>query len=166
MKVKSESEVAQSCPTLSDPMEGSLPGSSTHGIFQATVLEWGANCYCFACVKAQSLKYTKALRLRECLNTVCPCLSILYRVVCMHACSAIPQAVAHQIPLSMEFSRQEYWNGLPFPPPGDLPNPGIELTSPALAGRFFTTEPPGKPQQSVYGNPKILIYLSHIVLLW
>ena len=48
----------------------------------------------------------------------------------------------------MEFSRQEYWSGLPFPPPGDLPNPGIKLTSSltsALAGGFFTTEPPGKP---------------------
>ena len=42
MKVKSESEVAQSCPTLSNPMDGSLPGSSVHGIFQARVLEWGA----------------------------------------------------------------------------------------------------------------------------
>ena len=42
MKVKSESEVAQSCPTLHDPMDGSLPGSSVHGIFQARVLEWGA----------------------------------------------------------------------------------------------------------------------------
>ena len=47
----------------------------------------------------------------------------------------------------MGFSRQEYWSGLPFPLPGDLPNPGIEptsLASPALAGRFFTTEPPGE----------------------
>ena len=43
MKVKSESEVAQSCPTLSDPMDSSLPGSSVHGIFHARVLEWGAN---------------------------------------------------------------------------------------------------------------------------
>ena len=42
MKVKSESEVAQSCPTLSDPMDCSLPGSSVHGIFQARILEWGA----------------------------------------------------------------------------------------------------------------------------
>ena len=53
-----------------------------------------------------------------------------------------PQNIAHQAPLSMRFSRQEYWSGLPFPSPGDLPNPGIELespTSPALAGRFFTT---------------------------
>ena len=47
----------------------------------------------------------------------------------------------------MEFSRQEYWSGLPFSTSGDLPNPGIEpvsLASPALAGRFFTTAPPGK----------------------
>ena len=54
--------------------------------------------------------------------------------------------VAHQAPLSTGFSRQEYWSGLPFPPPGDLPDPGIEPASPvspALTGRFFTTEPPG-----------------------
>ena len=50
--------------------------------------------------------------------------------------------------LSKEFSRQEYWSGLPFPPPGDLSNPGIEPVAPAapaLAGGFFTTESPGKP---------------------
>ena len=50
--------------------------------------------------------------------------------------------IAHQAPLSMGFSTQEYWGGLPFPPPGNLSDPGIEpvpLTSPALAGRFFTT---------------------------
>ena len=50
----------------------------------------------------------------------------------------------------MEFSRQEYWSELSFPPLGDLPNPGIELASPALAGGFFTTEPPGKLQNIVY----------------
>ena len=56
-----------------------------------------------------------------------------------------PWTVAHQTPLSMGFSRQEYWSGLPFPSPGDLPDPEIQLTSPALSGRFFTTEPPWKP---------------------
>ena len=45
----------------------------------------------------------------------------------------------------MEFSRQEYWSGWPFPPPGDLPRPGIEPASPALAVGFFTTVSPGKP---------------------
>ena len=53
--------------------------------------------------------------------------------------------VASQALLSMGFSRQGYWNGLPCPPPGDLPNAGIEHASPTLAGRFFTTKPPGKP---------------------
>ena len=57
---------------------------------------------------------------------------------------ATPWAAAHQAPRSMEFFRQEYWSGFPFPPPGDLPNSGTESTSPALAGGFFTTEPPGK----------------------
>ena len=59
-----------------------------------------------------------------------------------------PWTVAHQAPLSMGFPRQECWSGLPFPFPGDLPDPGIEPVSPAfpaLAGGFFTTEPPGKP---------------------
>ena len=55
----------------------------------------------------------------------------------------------------MGFPRQEYWSGLPFPTPGDLPDPEIELTSlasPALAGGFFTTEPPGKPDTCVTGR--------------
>ena len=54
--------------------------------------------------------------------------------------------VAHQVPLSMGFLRQEYWRGLPFPSPGDLPNPGIKPLSSALAGGFFAAEPPGKPR--------------------
>ena len=53
--------------------------------------------------------------------------------------------VAHQAPLSMEFSRQEYWSGLPFPSPENLPDTGIEPVSPALADKFFTTAPPGMP---------------------
>ena len=55
-----------------------------------------------------------------------------------------PWTVALQAPLSVKFSRQEYWSGLPFLTPGDLPNPGMKPASPALAGRFFTTTPPGK----------------------
>ena len=57
MKVKSESEVAQSCPTLSDPMDRSLPGSSIHGIFQARVLEWGA--IAFSVSSSKILYYRK-----------------------------------------------------------------------------------------------------------
>ena len=55
-----------------------------------------------------------------------------------------PWTIACQAPLSMEFRRQEYWSGLPFLSPEDLPNPGIKPTSPALAGGFFSAEPPGK----------------------
>ena len=66
-----------------------------------------------------------------------------------------PWTTAHQAPLSMGFSRQEYWSGLSCPPPGDLPNLGIKPTSPAdscIAGRFFTAEPPGKPKNTGVGS--------------
>jgi len=56
-----------------------------------------------------------------------------------------PWTVAHQAPLSMGFSRQEYWNWLPFPSPGGLPNPGIKPRSPTLQAEALTSEPPGKP---------------------
>ena len=68
-------------------------------------------------------------------------LNVLSHLSCVRL-FATPWTVAHQAPLSMEFSGQEYWSGWPRPPPGDLPDPGIEsasLASPALAGGFFTT---------------------------
>ena len=58
---------------------------------------------------------------------------------------ATPWTVAHQDPLSMGFSRQECWSGLPFPSPGDLPDPGTEPRSPALQADALASEPPGKP---------------------
>ena len=58
---------------------------------------------------------------------------------------ATPGTVVHQVPPSMGFPRQEYWSRLPFPPPEDLPSPGIKPASAALAGGIFTTVPPGKP---------------------
>ena len=60
----------------------------------------------------------------------------------VHVCSVVSNSVAHQTPLFMGFFRQECWSQLPFPPPEDLPHPGIEPVSPALIGRFFITEPP------------------------
>ena len=60
--------------------------------------------------------------------------------------SMIPRTVAHQAPLCMNFSRQEYRGGLPFSSPGDLPNPGMEPGSPALEADALTSEPPGKPK--------------------
>ena len=71
------------------------------------------------------------------------------------SCLNLFDFVGHQAPLSMGFLKQEYWSGLPFPPPGDYPNPGMEPKSPvslALAGRFFTTAPSGKPQRGRSGH--------------
>ena len=82
---------------------------------------------------------------------VCVCVCVQARACALFLSRVLlfltPWTVARQTPLSMEFSRQEYWSGLPFPTPGDLPDPGIERNppaSPALAGRFFTTVPPGQ----------------------
>ena len=78
----------------------------------------------------------------------------LGKVACVLICFghvalfATPWTAAHQAPLSKGFPRQEYWSGLPFPMPGDLPDPGIKAASlayPALAGGFFTAGPPEKP---------------------
>ena len=63
-------------------------------------------------------------------------IKVLVRQSCPALCDPMDY-IAHQTPLSMEFSRQEYWNGLPFPSPGDLPDPGIKLGSPALQADFY-----------------------------
>ena len=94
MKMKSQSEVAQSCPTLSNPMDCSLPGSSVHGIFQPRVLEWVAISFSNASkwkVKVKSLSHVWLL--------------------------ATPRTAAYQTPPSMGFSRQVYWSGVPLPSP-------------------------------------------------
>ena len=118
MKVKSESEDIQSCLTLSDPIDCSLPGSSIHGIFQARVLGWVTIAFS----------------------------GIYYECIFSHVqLFATPWTVARQAPLSMGFSRQEYWSGLPFPSPGDLPDPGIEPRSPALRADALPSGPPGNP---------------------
>ena len=92
---KSESEVAQLCPTLSDPMDCSLTGSSVHGIFQARVLDWLAIAFSSAWkwkVKVKSLSHVRLF--------------------------ATPWTAAYQAPPPMGFSRQEYWSGLLLPPKG------------------------------------------------
>ena len=69
---------------------------------------------------------------------------------------ANPWTVAYQAPLSMGFSREEYWSGLPFPSPGDLPNPGIKPGSPTLWADAFPSEPPGK-------TPKPYVNLNYLL---
>ena len=66
----------------------------------------------------------------------------------------ISWTVAHQAPPSMEFSGQEYWSSLPFPSPGDLPNPGTEPRSPALQADALSSEPPGNPFHAKMGTIK------------
>ena len=79
----------------------------------------------------------------------CMCVQLLSHIWLF----ATPWTVACQAPLSMGFSRQEYWSGLPSTSPGDLPNSVIKPASPALAGGFFTTEPPGKLHPTVKPDP-------------
>ena len=72
--------------------------------------------------------------------------ALVIKCACMLSCVQLletPWTIAHPAPLSMDFSRQEHWSGFPFSPPGNLPDQGIITASPALAGGFFTTEPPG-----------------------
>ena len=84
---------------------------------------------------------------------------------CMCACSVVsdsatPWTVTHLVPLFMELSKQEQWSRLSFPTPGDLPDPGIQPASPALAGGFFITMPPGK-SMSLYLY--IIIYIRTVL---
>ena len=67
-----------------------------------------------------------------------------------------PLTVAHQAPLSIGFSRQEYWSEFPFPSPGDLPDPGIEPRSPALQADSLPADPPGKPKNTGMGSLSLL----------
>ena len=102
-----------------------------------------------------------------CVGIVCVC-------VCLYMFSLLqlfvtPWTVAHQAPLSMEFSRQEYWSRVSFPSPGVLPDPGIEpmsSVSPALAGRFFVTGPPGKSEGSFSCGMQILSFRIWNLVSW
>ena len=77
-----------------------------------------------------------------------------------------PWTVAHQALLSMGFSRQKYWSELPFPSPGDLPNPGIEPRSPALEADTLTSEPPGNMQQWISTEISFQFFLHHLQARW
>ena len=132
--------LAQLCPILWDPLDCSPPGSSIHGISQASILEsvaipfsMGASWSRFGTwVSYTAGKFLIVWATWEALVVypwMCECVLSCFSRVWLFVTL---WTVAHQAPLSMGFSRQEYWSGLPCPPPGDVPNPGIELTSPAL----------------------------------
>ena len=117
MKVKSENEVVQSCPTLRDPMDGSRPGSSFHGIFQARVLEWVAIAFSVLLIP---IHYCNVLTTYSQYGLLLLLLNHFSRVRLF----ATLWTIAYQASLSMGFPKQEYWSGLPastkgFSPPRD-----------------------------------------------
>ena len=154
----------QLCLTFCDPMDYNLPGFSVHGILQARILEWvvfavfqgifstqGSNPLLLRPLhwQAGSLPPAppgKPLRDHQIRSVAQSCPTL---------CD--PMNYSPLASLSMGFSRQKYSSGLPCPPPGDLPNPGIEspsLTSPALAGGFFTTSATWEAPILVFGTLK------------
>ena len=123
-EVKCEELVTQSCLTFCDPMDHSPPGFSVHGILQARILEWVAMHALLQGIFQTQGSIPHLLRFLH-------CRWILYQWGSEETLMT-PWSAALQAPLSVGFSRQVYWSGLPFPPPGGLPDPGIEAGSPAL----------------------------------
>ena len=135
-------------------MDCSPPGSSVHWILQVKIWErvsmpssrgshWPRDGTLVSYISCHAGRFST-------INATCAvCLVYVWATMCLvaHSCvwlSVTPQTAVLQAPLLMGFFRQEYWSGLPFPTPGDLPNPGIESVAPALASGFFNTEPPWK----------------------
>ena len=145
-------------------MDCTLPGSSAQGISQAGGLERAA----ISLSRGPSQPGDRTPWLLHPLHWRVD--SLLLRVtvksLSRDGLFAILWTVAHQAPPSMGFCRQEYWSGVPFPSPGDLPNPGTEPRSPALQADALTSEPPGKPLLLL--KPSLIIVvqlLGHVRLL-
>ena len=119
-KLAAAAKLLQSCPTLCDPIDGSLPGSSIPGILQARTLEWVAVSFSNAWKWKVKVKSLSRARL-----------------------SVTPWTAAYQAPPSMGFSRQEYWRWVVFPSPRDLPWPRDLTDVYCIAGGFFIAEPLG-----------------------
>ena len=84
---------------------------------------------------------------------------------CVSRSVVSPWTIAHQAPLSMDFSRQDYWSVLPFPSPGDPPDPGVKSGSPALQAVPLPSEPPRKPRQSPSVDLLVCIFVKHLLRL-
>ena len=165
--------IAQLCLTLCNPKECSPPGSSIHGILQARVLEWVAipfsrgsslprdwtRVFCIVGRFFTVWDTREAPNLVKMISCSIQGSAMEYVGNCsLLSCGqlfATPWTVAIQAPLSMGFSGQECWSGLPCPPPGDLSHPGIEPESLTLAGRFFAT-------WATWEAPRYLTYIDTI----
>ena len=156
----------QLCPTLCDPMDCSPPGSSIHGILQARTFACsGLPCLppgifptqgpnsCLLHLPALTGRFFTASATWKSPSIILICVSVLQ----YHSLDysnhvrlfVTPQTVACQDPLSMEFFRQQYQNGWPFPSTGDLPGPEMEPRAPVLQVDSLSSEPAGKPSLSV-----------------
>ena len=157
--------VAQLCPTLCDPMDCSLPGSFAHEILQARILEWIAipffressqlrNWTSVSCIAGG---FFTVWNTREALKNKHLKIFIngLHTYMLSHFSHiwlfATLWAVSCQAPLSMGFPRQESWRGCPYPPPGDLPNPGIEPESPVSLHWQASSIPLAQPGKTING---------------
>ena len=121
---------------------------SHEGIMNSLPSQWNDRCSVIPQGRCSNLIWLGALTLH------CPELERTWKMK-VKSLSRVqlfetPWTVAYQAPLSMEFSRQEYWSGLPFPSPGDLPNPGIEPRSPTLQADTLPSEPPGNTSICVH----------------
>ena len=150
MKVKSESEIAQSCPTLSDPMDCSPPGSSVHGIFQARILEWVAVAHhkyfgnlthlvvYFYKEVFESWKSRKYFFATLFINCCC-----LVAKSCLPLCDPMDNSPPGSSVHGISQARKLEWVAISFSRGSSWPRDWTRNS--CITGRFFTTEPPGKP---------------------
>ena len=129
--------VAKSCPNILWPRDYNPPGSSIHGISQARVVEWVATSFSRGSPWPRNRTHIPCIG-RRILYHWASCAMVSHSHVRLFV---IPWTVACQAALSMRFSRQEYRSGLPCPPPGNLPDPGIKSVFPAWAGGLFSIWP-------------------------
>ena len=122
-------------------MDCSLPDSSVHGVLQARILEWVAISFSRGSSQPRDHTHVSCIAFFSFYRADCVC--VLDPLVMSD--SVTPCTEACQAPLSMWFPRQEYWNRLPFPSPGGLPDPGIKPRSPTFQEDALTSKPPGKP---------------------
>ena len=146
-------KLLQSCPALCDPVDHSPPGSSVHGILQARILEWTAmppprNLY------TQEFNPSLLFLLHWQVSSLPLKVKVKVKSLSRVRLFVTSWTVAYQSPLSMRFSRQESWSGLPCHSPGDLPDPRIKPRSLTLQTDSLPSEPPGKPEIVSYGQGK------------
>ena len=131
--------ITQSYPTLCDPKNCSPPVSSVRGISQARLLEWVAYPFSRGSSRPRDWTWVSCIAGK------------FFTIWAIRETKIVtPWTAAHLAPLSMGLSGKEYWSGLPFPPPKDLPDPGIEPTSPALQEDYLPLRHLGNPNRHLH----------------